>query len=292
MKTYIVLIGVIVTVNCDNDTEVLKLIGKYELLEIAKNITIKVLDPNKIIQPHRLPQTPGEAFIYDVYRYRNRLNAIYMMMLSENEDGWKVMRYLYNHNGPEHLSLILDYRYLTDYYKFEKDDVEDIKDMFERTKKLWLKMCDKLEEKHCSETEEPEKTIKSKNLEAADSLSKLELVPLGKNITRRISKKQQVTNKTISDLFLNDIYKYKNRLDSLIMMVRSNNSKGTMIYNLLSEKGGPPHIKRKLDYGIMKNIYNFNDEEIEEVELMINKTRTNWEDLVSLPKTNDNSNWW
>lgn len=280
------LIAISVTVNCDNDTEILNLVEKYEFLELGKNITMKVLDPEKIQQPYRLPQTPAEAFIYDIYRYHNRLNAIYMMTLSENEDGWKVFHYLYDHGGPQHLSLHLDYHYLTNYYKFEEDDVVDIKDMLERTKNLWLKMCKQLK------TRKPGKTKISKNLEAAESLSKLELIPLGTNITRQISEKDKVNNKTLSDLFLNDIYKYKNRLDSLIMMVRSNNSKGTLVYNHLSDMGGPPHIKMKTNYSTVKNIYDFNDEEIDEMELMVNKTRNNWEELVSLPKNNVNDNWW
>lgn len=286
MNTYIILIGLIVTVNCDNDTEVLKLVEKYEFLELGKNITLKVLDPDKIPQPYRLQQTPAQAFIYDIYRYHNRLNTIYTMMLSDNDEGQKVFEYLYDHDGPQHLSLHLDYHYLTNYYNFTKDDVADVKDILECTKRLWLKMCKTLMKG------KSEKTGKPEDLEAEESLSKLELIPLGKNITRQLSEKEKVTNRTFSDLFLNDIYKYKNRLDSLIMMVRSNNSKGGMIYTHLSQQGGPSHVIMKIDYNRVKNIYDFNDEEIEEMELIINKTRTNWEELVSLPKTSDKANWW
>lgn len=286
MYTYIILIALIVIVNCDNDTAVLKLVEKYEFIELGKNITLKVLDPDKIPQPYRLPQTPAEAFIYDIYRYHNRLNTIYIMMLSGSDEGQKVFQYLYDHDGPQHLSLHLDYHFLTNYYNFEENDLVDIKDILEYTKRLWLKMCKTLTGKNSGESK------KSNDLDVEESLNKLELIPLGKNITRQISEKEKVTNRTLSDLFLNDIYKYKNRLDSLILMVRFNNSKGTMVYNDISQQGGPPHINMKINYNRVKNIYDFSDEEIEEMELIINKTRTNWKELVSLPKSSNKANWW
>lgn len=141
MKKFFILISLIVTVNCDSDTETLKLVEKYDLLELGRNITLKVLDPDKIPQPHRLPQTPAQTFIQDIFRYKNRLSAVYIMLSGGNNEGHKIFQYLYDHGGPPHLSLHFDYHHLTIYYYLKENEVLNIKDLLDSTKQLWLRMC-------------------------------------------------------------------------------------------------------------------------------------------------------
>lgn len=146
MDTYIIFIIVIVTVNCDNDTEVLKLVEKYGLIDLAKNITLKVLDPEKIMQPYRLPQTPSQAFIQDIFRYKNRLSAVYILMENGIDEGRKIFQYLYDHKGPPHLSLQFDYHNLSCYYGLKEHDITNIKDLLNSTRQLWLKICERKSE--------------------------------------------------------------------------------------------------------------------------------------------------
>lgn len=144
MDTYnIAFIAMVLTVDCVNDTEISKLVEKYGLIELGKNITLKVLEPEKIKQPFRLPQTPTQSFIQDIFRYENRLRAVYTMMVNEIDEGQKIFQYLYDHDGPPHLRLKFDYHYLTSYYGLKEDDIVSIKDLLVSTRQLWLKICKK-----------------------------------------------------------------------------------------------------------------------------------------------------
>lgn len=143
MDIYIILIALLLTltVNGENGTEVEKIVEKYGLIELGKNITLKVLHPEKITQLYRLPQTPAQAFIQDIFRYENRLRAVYMMTENRIDEGQKIFQYLYDHNGPPHLSLQFDYRYLSSHYGFKENDIVNIKDLLGSTRSLWLKIC-------------------------------------------------------------------------------------------------------------------------------------------------------
>lgn len=116
------------------------------------------------------------------------------------------------------------------------------------------------------------------------------LFPMGERLLKMLMNPDEF-NGTDSDKCLTSVYKYYNRLDDILMRVRTENMRAMKIMEHLKKIGGPPHLNVTIDFTKLQKYYKFDDEGIEEVREALNRTNIAWEEMKLEPKDDEWSHW-
>lgn len=116
------------------------------------------------------------------------------------------------------------------------------------------------------------------------------LFPMGERLLKMLLKPDEF-NGTDADKCLTSVYKYYNRLDDILMRVRTDNMRAMKVMEHLKKIGGPPHMNITIDFDKLQKYYKFNDEGIEEVKEALNRTNIAWEEMKLEPKSDEWSHW-
>lgn len=116
------------------------------------------------------------------------------------------------------------------------------------------------------------------------------LFPMGERLLKMLIYPEEF-NGTDSDKCLTSVYRYYNRLDDILMRVRTENVRATKVMEHLKKIGGPPHLNVTIDFKKIQKYYKFDDEGIEEVKEALNRTDIAWEEMKLEPKSDEWSHW-
>lgn len=116
------------------------------------------------------------------------------------------------------------------------------------------------------------------------------LFPMGQRLLKILMSPEDF-NGTDSDKCLTSVYKYYNRLDDILMRVRTDNMKAMKVMEHLKKIGGPPHLNVTINFKKLQKFYKFDDEGIEEVKEALNRTNIAWEEMKLEPKSGEWSHW-
>lgn len=106
-----------------------------------------------------------------------------------------------------------------------------------------------------------------------------ELVNLGRAIMRRLKAKYTDDDR---HCLPRDVFQYYNYLDSVQQMIIAEDPNGTVIYQSLRNRGGPPHLNFSINYEQLKRERNFTDYELDEMKDCIKETKHLWTIVTSV----------
>lgn len=118
-----------------------------------------------------------------------------------------------------------------------------------------------------------------------------EYVPLGERI------KHKLYNPTIHDIddgvqLIRDLHVYNSRLNGMYLMIKHENSKGTRVFNYLTEIGGPPFVTNDLNFTYIQGVYNYTDDEVIAATKSIRATKDIWKRAGELPPAKSVESIW
>lgn len=118
-----------------------------------------------------------------------------------------------------------------------------------------------------------------------------EYVPFGERI------KDKLYNPTVYDMddgvqLISDLHVYKSRLNGIYLMIKHENSKGTRVFNYLTEIGGPPFVSRDLNFTFIQGVYKYTDDEVIAVTKAIRATKVIWKRTGDLPPAKSVESIW
>ena len=116
------------------------------------------------------------------------------------------------------------------------------------------------------------------------------LFPMGERLLKMLMNPEEF-NGTDADKCLTSVYKYYNRLDDILMRVRTENMRAMKVMEHLKKIGGPPHLNVTIDFDKLSTYYKFDEEGIEEVKEALNRTNIAWEEMKLEPKSDEWSHW-
>lgn len=118
-----------------------------------------------------------------------------------------------------------------------------------------------------------------------------EYVPLGEKI------KDKLYNPTKYDIddgvqLISDLHVYNSRLNGIYLMIKHENSKGTRVFNYLTEIGGPAFVTRDLNFTFIRRVYNYTDDNVIAVTSSIRITKDIWKRAGKLPPAKSSESIW
>lgn len=96
---------------------------------------------NKFLDPEEYNCTDSVVFVTDLYRYHNYLKDA----LNNMKEGFPEGMYVYQdivkkYYGPPYLEINIDYNYIYKVFDFDRETMDEMKEVLDKTKKTWKEM--------------------------------------------------------------------------------------------------------------------------------------------------------